>query len=180
MRGLSILLLSLALALPALAEVDFRKDPHARDDLALISTCFDAAETWEAAQDCVNLTFVGCLERIGKSASHADEGGCNQRELGLWEHLLAIETRKLEARAVLKDNEIAEAGQQKPYAHQSVLTSLEQWEAYRKAQCAYMLERWGAGTIGVTAEPHCHMDLVVERLFELRPVIRKMVLEARP
>jgi endonuclease IV len=70
-----VLCLCLALAAPAQAEVSFNRDSHTREDLAVISTCFDAAQTWEAAQDCVNLTFERCIERIGKSASHADEGG---------------------------------------------------------------------------------------------------------
>jgi len=177
---LRVLPLFCLLAAPVRAEIDFRKDNDARGDLAVLSACFDAAETWEVAQDCVNLTFEGCIVRIGKSASHADEGGCNWRELRLWEHLLAMETRKLEAWAVLKDNAIAEAGQREPYAHQSFLTSLERWEAYRNAQCAYMLEQLDGGSSGITEEPHCHMDLVVERLFDLRPVIRKMVFEAQP
>jgi uncharacterized protein YecT (DUF1311 family) len=175
-----VLCLCLALATPARAEVNFNRDKHAREDLALISTCFDAAQTWEAAQDCVNLTFEGCIGRFGKSASHADEGGCNHRELELWEHLLAIETRKVEAWAVLKDNDIAVAGYREAHAHESFLASLERWEAYRQAQCEFAVRQAAGGGSGGTIRLHCQMDLVVERLFTLRPLFARIEGDAQP
>jgi uncharacterized protein YecT (DUF1311 family) len=180
MRSLSILLLSLALAPPALADVDFRKDPHARGDIAVLSACFNAAETWEAAQDCVNLTFKGCIGRLGKSSSHADEGGCNWRELELWEHLLAIETRKLEAWTVLKDNEIAVAGMREAIAHDMFLAGQKAWETYQTAQCNFVGEQFAGGTARGSIEAHCQMDLVVERLVYLKSFLHAIAVGDQP
>jgi hypothetical protein len=89
------------------------------------------------------------------------------RELELWEDLLVIETRRLEAWAVLKDNEIAAAGNREAHAHDTFLAGEEAWKSYRAAQCEFVGEEFAGGTAQSSIEAHCHMDLVVERLFRL-------------
>jgi uncharacterized protein YecT (DUF1311 family) len=174
MRGLSILLLSLTLAPSALADVDFGKDKHARDDLELITTCFDAAETWEAAQDCVDLTYKPCIERLGREPNRPDQDACIGRELEMWKHLLANQTRKLEAWALHKDNEIADASGRDPQAHVTFLRMEANWSGYLEAQCDFRVQKFVGGSIGSTVVLNCENDLVVERLFGLRPLLLKV------
>ncbi|MBL9073503.1 lysozyme inhibitor LprI family protein [Tabrizicola sp.] len=173
-----VLFLSVLLAAPAAADVDFDKD--AREDLALISTCFDAAETSEAAQGCVNLTYEGCLGRMGREPIHPDQAGCNRRELALWDHLLSIQERNLEAWSVLKDNEIAQKAERSPFAHQTFLKAQENWAKYRVAQCVFDVQQVAGGTAAITVGPHCEMDLVVERMFALRAFLREIKIESQP
>jgi hypothetical protein len=95
----------------------------------MLAGCFDAAMTWEAAQACVNITYQPCIARLERKASHSDEAGCNERERGLWEHLLQIETRKLEAWTVLKDNQIVAESNNRPNAHNTFLRAEASWAA---------------------------------------------------
>jgi uncharacterized protein YecT (DUF1311 family) len=180
MRGLSILLMSFALAPPALADVDFRKDRNARDDLALITTCFDAAKTWEAAQDCVNLTYPLCLERLGRKPAHVDQAESNIRGLALWDHLLSFQERQLEAWVILKDNEIVSTSDRDPVAHENYLKSRQDWKTYRTDQCVFDVQRVAGGTAGMTVLPHCEMDLVVDRMFTLRVFLEQIAREGEP
>jgi uncharacterized protein YecT (DUF1311 family) len=152
----------------AKAEVNFRKDKEARADIALLQSCYEAAESWDQARGCINLTFDSCMKPLGKRASHADEGACNNRELGLWQHLLDIEQRKIEAWAVLKDNQIVQTGQERPDAHHTAIEERDVWNAYAEAQCQFEVAQYSGGTIGITEVPHCSMRLTVKRLFDLR------------
>lgn len=177
-----ILLLLLSLGLPgtALADVDFQTDKDARADVAVMAGCFDAAMTWEDAQACVNITYQPCIARLGRKASHADESACNYREVGLWEHLLQIETRKLEAWTVLKDNQIVAESSLRPNAHEIFLRGEQSWAAYLRAQCDFQVQEVAGGTAGMTVGPHCAMDRTVERLFTLRPFLKKIMDEGQP
>lgn len=180
MRILANLVLALALAPPALADVDFRKDKQGRSDLALLTACFNAAETWEAAHDCVNLTFKGCIGRLGHKPAHVEQAACNIRELALWDHLLSHQERKLEAWAVLKDNEIASKSNRDPFAYETFLKAQEDWNTYRREQCRFDGQQVAGGTAGMTVQPHCEMGLVVERMFTLRPLLREITLGKQP
>jgi uncharacterized protein YecT (DUF1311 family) len=177
-----ILLLLLSLGLPgtALAEVDFRQDKDARADVAVMAGCINAAMTWEDAQACVNITYQPCIARLGRKATHSDEAGCNRREVSLWEHLLHIETRRLEAWTVLKDNQIVAESGMRPSAHDTFLSAEESWTEYLRAQCNFQVEEFAGGTAGMTVGPHCAMDRTVERLFTLRPFLAKIMGEGQP
>jgi hypothetical protein len=141
-RRILLLLFSLTLPGMALAEVDFRHDKDVRADVAVMAGCFDAAMTWEDAQGCVNITYQPCLARLGRKASHSDEAGCNERELRLWEHLLQIETRKLEAWTVLKDNQIVAESSLRPSAHEIFLRAEDSWAGYLRAQCDFQVQEF--------------------------------------
>lgn len=168
---LRVALMTSVLASPVQSEVNFREDKEARADIALLQACYEAAETWDQARNCINLTFDSCMEPLEIRASHADAGACNQRELGLWQHLLNIEQRKIEAWALLKDNQIVQTGKESPGAHHTAIEERDVWKDYAEAQCDFEVAQYSGGTIGITEVPHCAMRLTVKRLFDLRPFL---------
>ncbi|WP_189410536.1 lysozyme inhibitor LprI family protein [Neogemmobacter tilapiae] len=91
--------------------------------------------------------------------------------MGLWLHLLNFEQRKIEAWALLKDNQIVQTGKERPDAHHTAIEERDLWNAYAAAQCQFEVAQHSGGTIGITEEPHCAMRLTVKRLFDLRPFL---------
>jgi Lysozyme inhibitor LprI len=156
-------------ALPARADVDFRQEEQARTDIALLTSCVNMADTQEAMRGCVDVTYLACTGRIIGNLSHVAQASCNRREKDFWLYLLDIETRKLEAWSLLKDNQIVQTGVERPSVHEQVLREQDAWETFLNAQCAFDVERFAGGTAGMTEQEHCAMRQIADRLFELRP-----------
>ena len=158
----------------AQAQVDFRSDPDARADLALIETCMADAQSREAAQTCVSVTYKLCISRLDGNVSHTAERGCFLRELELWNHLYDVEVALTEAWTITWEANVRSTGNNRVPAHDIFLKAEAAWRDHMAAQCALEMERWGSGTARITSEPQCHMRFVAARLlfFRQSPALR--------
>jgi hypothetical protein len=170
----------LAASGPSLAEVDFRHDPVAADDLALISACIDAATSWEAARSCANVTYKPCISRIEGNVSHSAQAGCNNRERDLWLHLLSLEAMKVEAWTLLKDQQMRATGDNRVHAHEGFLRFQTAWEKYLKAQCRMEVAPIGSGNAKMTDEPICQITVIADGILKLRALQSEMSVRLSP
>ncbi len=180
MRLVIYLTLAILACSSAHAEVNFRKDPDAKTDLALIEGCLAEAETWETARECVNITYKDCVGRIEGNVSRAHQSACNYRELDLWFHLYSLEAMRIEAWTILKDQQVRATGDNPVHAHKTYQRSEETWRKYIASQCDLEMIHWDAGTIRTTSEPHCLMRLVAEHMIRLRKLTNLKLPEMQP
>lgn len=168
-----VALLTLAFALPAHAEIDFRRDPHAADDLALISTCIDAATSWETARDCAGMIGKICIERMQTKPSRVDEGRCLWREHDLWQDVYTRDALLKEAWTLQKDLQMHGVKDRRQIDAHATFERMEaNWQTYLDTQCDYEMLHWGGGTIVATDRPYCEIALIAERIFWIRGVQR--------
>ncbi|GHC48300.1 hypothetical protein GCM10007315_07870 [Gemmobacter tilapiae] len=66
MRLIAAIFALSSLAPSAKAEVNFLQDKEARADIALLQSCYEAAESWDQARGCINLTFDSCVKSFKK------------------------------------------------------------------------------------------------------------------
>jgi hypothetical protein len=171
---------TLLAALPAHAEIDFRRDPHAANDIALISTCVDAATSWETARDCANVTYQGCIARIDGNVSHAAQAGCNIRERDLWLHLYSLDAIKIEAWTLLKDRQMRAAGDNRVIAHDLFRRFSDAWKDYLAYQCQMEVADYGMGNGKMTDQPICEITVIADGLLKLRAFHVEMSSEPVP
>jgi hypothetical protein len=170
----------LAASGPVLAEVDFRRDPDAAHDLALISACIDAATSWESARSCANITYRPCISRIEGNLSHAAQAGCNSRERDLWLHLLSLEAMKIEAWTLLKDQQMRATGDNRVHAHDGFLRFQTAWTEYLQAQCRMEVAPIGTGNAKMTDEPVCQITVIAVGILKLRALQSEMSVRLSP
>jgi uncharacterized protein YecT (DUF1311 family) len=104
-----------------------------------------------------------------KDVSHADRVACAARELDKIHAQMEAEYRRLMADA--KENEEqGKAGES--VAYEGMPENLEKaktaFDAYESAQCAYQVQIFGGGTMGMDADVACRINLETERLARLR------------
>jgi Lysozyme inhibitor LprI len=163
----------LVATLPAHAEIDFRRDPHAADDLALISSCIDVATSWETVRDCVGEIGKICKERMQTEPSRVDEGRCLWRDRDLWQDIYAREALLKETWTLQKDLQMHGVIDRRPIDAHATFERMEaNWQTYLEAQCDYEMLHWGGGTIVATDRPYCEIALIAERIFWIRGVQR--------
>jgi hypothetical protein len=170
----------LVATLPAHAEIDFRRDPHAADDLALISSCIDVATSWETTRDCANVTYQGCIARIDGNVSHAAQADCNIRERDLWMHLYSLDALKIEAWTLLKDRQMRAAGDDRVIAHDLFRRFSDAWKDYLAYQCQMEVADYGTGNGKMTDQPICEITVIADGLLKLRALHTEMSSEPVP
>jgi hypothetical protein len=175
-----IVTLLLCAARPAHAEIDLSRDPFAAQDIALISTCIDAATSWETGRDCPNITYKVCVGRIYGNVSHAAQAGCNSRERDLWLHLYSLDALQIEAWTVLKDQQMRAVGDNRIHAHDSFQQFDSAWQEYRKVQCQMEVAHYGAGNAKMTDQPICEIRLIADGVLKLRALRAKMSVNMFP
>ena len=123
-----------------------------------------------ASQDsvtCIGVFADECMTTPDQS--HVEQGNCVAQELKLWQVLQSDTLADKLEEARREDQGEALLGMASGGGRAELLIqSRSRWIDYAQAQCALEERRWGAGTIGMTERPYCHIRMVAGRLEHLK------------
>lgn len=144
MRG--ALILSMALAGPAMAQ-----DGMPEFDAAITDSCLASDAD---PMSCIGKAASACIDTPSGSTT-VGMSWCLSQELAQWDGLLNDSYGKVMARSKATDAEMADIASAAPEQAPLLRQMQRDWMAYRDSACSYEGSRWGGGTGAGPAGTDC-------------------------
>ena len=140
-------------------------------DLAALRACIDTDEFRKTGTACAGLTVPECHVRLNESeipVSRVAQDRCWDDELRIWDLLYAESVELALTGALYLDRDGFYNGSQRSGNLELFLRTEAGWLGQIKNQCELEGAHWSGGTAGSTTWFQCRINLLAERVSDLR------------
>lgn len=129
--------------------------------------CVDGAVDMTEAQACIGLFSGACMESEQGGWSNLGMTFCTLSEHQAWDGLLNRDYQTAMSTARVLDTEEAEYFPEYANRATSLRDAQRAWITFRDAECGLAYARWGSGSMRMTANASCLLDMTAQRALQL-------------
>lgn len=121
-----------------------------------VRACFAEYDPLGSGPNCLGQGAQGCIAATDEST--LSMVGCIGAETQVWDDLLNTEYKARRAEMLAQGEGLSEL----------LLDAQRAWIAFRDAECALEVARWGNGTLATVVGANCAMEMTATRATQLR------------
>lgn len=151
-----LITLTLAALTPVIAQAQDLPTAALADVESTVRACFADYDPLAGGPSCLGEAAQGCM--AGTDESTVSMIGCISAETIVWDDLLNTEYKARRSEMLAQGAGLSDA----------LLDAQRAWIAFRDAECALEVARWGDGTLAGVVGANCAMEMTAMRAAQLR------------